>query len=169
MRAFGPWVGWMAGWGLIAAVAVLAIGAIVAAYVLAGRGTPEAAQSNTTPSSQAPEPSGTPSATAVSAADTQARMDAFITSYISTVTSDPRAAFDQLTPGFQQASGGYPGYIDWWSKVRSAELASITSDPSDFTVGYTINYVMKTGATNTQRVRLQLKPLADGYLISGEG
>ena len=157
------------GWGLIAAVAVLAIGAIVAAYVLAGRGTPEAAQSNTTPSSQAPEPSGTPSATAVSAADTQARMDAFITSYISTVTSDPRAAFDQLTPGFQQASGGYPGYIDWWSKVRSAELASITSDPSDFTVGYTINYVMKTGATNTQRVRLQLKPLADGYLISGEG
>ena len=54
-------------------------------------------------------------------------MDAFITSYLSTVTSDPRAAFDQLTPGFQEASGGYDGYIGWWSKVQSAELATSTA------------------------------------------
>ena len=96
-------------------------------------------------------------------------MDAFITSYIATVTSDPRAAFDQLTPEFQEASGGYEGYMRWWGKVRSAELADVSSDPSDLTVGYTVDYVMKTGKKITQSVRLQLQRLDDQYLIAGEG
>ena len=96
-------------------------------------------------------------------------MDSFITSYIATVTSDPRAAFDQLTPEFQEASGGYEGYIGWWGQVRSAELAEVSSDPSDLTVGYTVNYVMKSGRRDTDRIRLQLQRLDDRYLIAGEG
>ncbi len=156
-------------WGLIAAVAVLAVAAIVTAYVLAGRGTPTALPDDTPQSSPTSAPSESASTPAASPADTQQQMDAFITSYIATVTSDPRAAFDQLTPDFQAASGGYPGYIGWWSKVRSAQLSDVSSDPSDLTVGYTVNYVMKTGAKNTQRVRLQLQRLDDGYLIAGEG
>ncbi len=154
------------GWGLIAAVAVLAVAAVVTAYVLAGRGTPEASP-DTSSSSQASE---TPSSAAsTSAEDTRAQMDAFITSYIATVTSDPRAAFEQLTPEFQEASGGYEGYNGWWSKVRSAKLASISSDPSDLTVGYKVDYVMKSGAKSTEQIRLQLQRLDDTYLIAGEG
>ena len=153
-------------WGLIAAVAVLAVAAIVAAYVWAGRGTPEALPDDTPQSSQTSDPPSTPP---LSAKDTREQMDAFITSYIATVTSDPRAAFDQLTPEFQVASGGYDGYMGWWGRVRSAELASVTSDPSDLTVGYTIDYVMKTGKKITQSVRLQLQRLDDQYLIAGEG
>lgn len=156
------------GWGAIAAVAVLAVAAIVAAYVLAGRGTPEALPTDSPESSQTSD--GTTTSTPpLSAEDTREQMDAFITSYITTVTSDPRAAFDQLTPEFQEASGGLDGYIGWWSQVRSAELESMTSDPSDLTVGYTVNYVMKTGRESTQRVRLQLQRLDDQYLIAGEG
>lgn len=158
-----------AAWGLIAAVAVLAVGAIVAAYVLAGRGTPEAAPEDATQSSQTSDPSESEGSPAPAPADTQAEMDSFITSYISTVTSDPRAAFDQLTPEFKDASGGFEGYNGWWSKVRSAQLSDVNSDPSDLTVGYTVNYVMKTGAKSTQRIRLQLQRLDDGYLIAGEG
>ncbi|KRE95041.1 hypothetical protein ASG76_04930 [Nocardioides sp. Soil774] len=157
-------------WGWIVAAAVLAVAAVVAAYVLAGRGTPEAVPDDRdtgAPASQDSSP--TPSASPVSAEDTRAQMDAFITDYIATVTSDPRAAFERLTPEFQQESGGYPGYIGWWGTVRSAELADVSSNPSDLTVGYTVNYVMKSGERSTQRVRLQLKRLDDQLLISGEG
>jgi hypothetical protein len=96
-------------------------------------------------------------------------MDAFITSYLATVTSDPRAAFDRLTPEFQRASGGYQGYMGWWGRVQSASLAEVASDPSDLTVGYTVNYVMRTGERNTERVRLQLERFDDQLLIAGEG
>jgi hypothetical protein len=156
-------------WGLIAAVAVLAVAAIVTAYVLAGRGTPEALPDDAPASSGTSETSETTSTPPLSAEDTREQMDAFITSYIATVTSDPRAAFDQLTPEFQEASGGYDGYMGWWSQVRTAELSSVSSDPSDLTVGYTIDYVMKTGRRSTQHVRLQLQRFDDKYLIAGEG
>jgi serine/threonine protein kinase len=158
-------------WGWLAAAAVLAVAAVVTAYVWAGRGSPEAlpdeqqqprsaATSETTTGSTAPP---------VTAEDTRAQMDAFITSYLATVTSDPRAAFNRLTPEFQRASGGYEGYMGWWGRVQSASLAEVASDPSDLTVGYTVNYVMRTGERNTQRVRLQLERFDDQLLIAGEG
>jgi predicted Ser/Thr protein kinase len=158
------------GWGWIAAAAVAAVAAVVAAYVWAGRGTPEASGDDSTASSQTsstdePSEAGTPEP---SAEELRQQMDAFVTSYLATVTTDPRAAFDQLTPEFQEASGGYDGYIGWWSKVQSAELTSVDSNPSDRTVAYTVNYRMKTGRTNTSRVRLQLQRDGDDYLIAGE-
>ena len=158
-------------WGWMAAAAALALAAIVTAYVLAGRGTPEAQPE--AGSSASPEPSATsepePSASPASAADTKEQMDAFISSYLATVTTDPRAAFEQLTPAFQEASNGYDGYMGWWGKVRSAELASVSSDPSDLTVGYTVDYVMKSGERTSQQVRLQLTQDGDQLLIAGEG
>ena len=158
-------------WAMIAAAATLAVAAVVAAYVLAGRGTPEARPEDSrgggSPSSQSSEP--TPSASAVSAEDTRQQMDAFITDYIATVTSDPRAAFDRLTPEFQRSSGGFGGYMRWWGKVRSAQISDVSSNPSDLTVGYTVSYVMKSGERLTQDVRLQLQRLDDQLLISGEG
>lgn len=160
-------------WGWLAAAAVLAVAAVVTAYVWAGRGTPEALpddqQSRTQETSQAPASSDGNSSPPVTAEDTREQMDAFITSYLATVTSEPRAAFAQLTPEFQEASGGFEGYMGWWGKVESASLAEVASDPSDLTVGYTVDYVMKSGARSTQRVRLQLERLDDRLLIAGEG
>jgi hypothetical protein len=142
----------------------------VAAYVWAGRGTPEALPDEQQPRSAQPsETTASSSAPPVTAADTRRQMDAFITSYLSTVTSNPRAAFEQLTPEFQDASGGFEGYMGWWGKVQSASLADIASDPSDLTVGYTVDYVMKSGERSTQDVRLQLERLDDRLLIAGEG
>ena len=102
-------------WGWLAAVAVLAVAAVVAAYVWAGRGTPEALPDEQQPrAAETSETTTGSTAPTVTAEDTRAQMDAFITSYLATVTSDPRAAFDRLTPEFQQASGGYEGYMGWW-------------------------------------------------------
>ncbi|MBC2934225.1 serine/threonine-protein kinase [Nocardioides sp. zg-1228] len=156
-------------WAWPVAAAALALAAIAAAYVWAGRGTPEALPEERQRTS--PETSQTPvgSAPPATAEDTRKQMDAFIGSYLSTVTSDPRDAFDQLTPEFQDASGGFEGYMGWWSQVRSASLVDVTSDPSDLTVGYTVDYVMKSGERSTQRVRLQLERRDDRLLIAGEG
>ncbi|MFC7727316.1 serine/threonine-protein kinase [Nocardioides sp. GCM10028917] len=157
-------------WAGLATVAVLAVAAVVAAYVWAGRGTPEAL-----PDEQQPRPAATSQTTTgstsppVTAEDTREQMDAFITSYLATVTSDPRAAFNRLTPEFRRASGGYEGYMGWWGRVQSASLAEVASDPSDLTVGYTVNYVMTNGERITERVRLQLERFDDRLLIAGEG
>ncbi|TGN65242.1 serine/threonine protein kinase [Nocardioides eburneiflavus] len=155
-------------WGLIAAAGVLAVAAVVAAYVLAGRDTPEAVTEDgpSTPRTSQATGSSTPP---LSAEDTREQMDAFITSYLETVTSDPEAAFQQLTPEFREASGGFEGYMGWWGRVRSATLEEIESNPSDLTVGYTVDYVMKSGERDTQRVRLQLERFDDQLLIAGEG
>ncbi len=153
----------------IALAAVLAVAAVVAAYVWAGRETPEAVEDDTPRSPTSSQTTSTSTAPPLSAEDTREQMDAFIASYLSTVTRNPRKAFDQLTPEFQQVSGGYEGYIGWWGKVRSARLADVQSDPSDLTVGYTVDYVFTSGARDTQDVRLQLQRFDDTYLIAGEG
>lgn len=158
-------------WGWLAAAAVLAVAAVAAAYVWAGRGTPEALPDDPQPRSQQTSQATATESTSppLTAEDTRQQMDAFITSYLATVTSDPRAAFAQLTPEFQEASGGFEGYMGWWGKVESASLAEVASDPSDLTVGYTVDYVMKSGDRSTQRIRLQLERLDDKLLIAGEG
>ncbi|MGF9754844.1 serine/threonine-protein kinase [Microvirga sp. 0TCS3.31] len=160
-------------WGWLAAAAVLAVAAVVTAYVWAGRGSPEALPDERQPRSaettETTETTTGSTAPPVTAEDTRAQMDAFITSYLATVTTDPREAFNRLTPEFQRASGGYEGYMGWWGRVQSASLAEVASDPSDLTVGYTVNYVMRTGERSTQRVRLQLERFDDQLLIAGEG
>ena len=105
-------------WGWIVAAAATAIAAVVAAYVLAGRGTPEAAPDGSDQPSQtagtetgSDDPATDAGSTEPTPEEVRQQMDDFITSYLSTVTTDPRAAFQQLTPEFQAASGDYEGYI----------------------------------------------------------
>ena len=158
-------------WGWVVAAVVAVVAVAVTAYVLAGRSTPEAAddpagQQSAQEAPTSPDPTTT--SPPLSAEDTQEQMDAFIASYLSTATSDPRAAFDQLTPEFQDRSDGYDGYVGWWGNVRSASLAGIQSNPADLTVSYTVDYVMKSGERTSERVRLQLQRQDDRYLIAGE-
>ena len=56
-------------------------------------------------------------------------MTSFITTYLSTVTSDPEATFAMLTPEFQEASNGFEGYSGFWGTVESATPSNITADP----------------------------------------
>ena len=59
----------------------------------------------------------TPSADTESVAD---RQRAFVTDYLSTVTSDPRSSFEMLTPAFQRHSGGFDDYSGYWGTIDSA-------------------------------------------------
>ena len=73
----------------------------------------------------------------------------------------------QVTVEDRPEPSARPGWVV--VKVESASLAEVASDPSDLTVGYTVNYVMKSGDRSTQRIRLQLERLDDRLLIAGEG
>ena len=46
-------------------------------------------------------------------------MENFIEDYLATVTSDPKAAWDQLTPQFQAESGGFGQYQKFWSGFQT--------------------------------------------------
>ena len=161
--------------GWIAAAAALVLVAVLAVWMWPGDGdrpTADGGGTSEQPSqSQSQSESQSPQAeeTTQTPEQTQAAMDAFVTDYLAQVTSDPESAFSMLTPKFQRQSGGYDGYIGWWGTVRSATPTAIESNPSDLSVDYTVDYVMKSGRQETQQVSLRLARQGDGFLIAGEG
>jgi len=160
-------------WALIVLLALaLVVAMAVAFWVGLGDGddAPKALP-NTTSSSPSPSqtPSGTPSPSATpSAAEPDAdAMVSFATSYVSSAVLDPQRAFDQLTPAYQQASGGFSGYRDnFWGSVTRARVLSATADPDNLTVSYTYRYVQR-GTPHVEDVTLQLEFEDGRYLISG--
>lgn len=100
---------------------------------------------------------------------TEADMRAFIANYLTTVTTDPRAAFALLTPEYQAASGDLKGYLGWWNQVSSAELLNLKADPETLDVSYSVKYEMRNGKKRTERIDLHLVRHDDHYLIDGAG
>ncbi|MCH1869034.1 serine/threonine-protein kinase [Nocardioides sp. CFH 31398] len=114
--------------------------------------------------SESPSPSESESPEA-DAAD----MTAFIEGYLATVTSDPEAAFGELTPGFQSASGGIGGYRGFWDGIASATPSNVSADPDTMTVSYDVDYRLVGGGSDSDQVTLRLELTDDGqYLIAGE-
>jgi eukaryotic-like serine/threonine-protein kinase len=159
----------------LALLALIGAAAVVAAVYLGwnvltggaddGRrtATPESTAS-TGPSSPDPSPSEEDPEPTADAEE----MEAFVQDYLATVTSDPRAAWQRLTPGFQQASGSFGAYRGFWGRVDSAEVTSVSASPEEMTVSYAVTYQMADGTTTDDDVVLDLV-LEDGrYLIAGE-
>ena len=120
-----------------------------------------------------PPPSSNPGDTPSSAAGgpqteaTQEGMEAFIEDYLSLVTRDPEAAFELLTPDYQEASGGLEGYLGFWETVSNTRLLSVDADPETLVVDYRYRYNVQRGPV-TEDVSLQLELTDDGdYLIAG--
>ncbi len=121
------------------------------------------------------EPTDGGSVTTSEGADPEATaeaMEAFVTDYLATVTSDPESAWAMLTPDFQQASGGFEEYRRFWDTVESATVVSIEADPENLTVHYTVEYT-PTGPKGKadprqDEVTLRLEENGDGFLIADE-
>ena len=124
-------------------------------------GPGSATPSETTDGQPSTSKSGDPEAEA-------AAMEAFVTDYLTTVTSDPKSAWEMLTPEFQRASGGYGQYKGFWGTVESASVVAIEGDPDALTVTYTVEYTMNEGETRQDDVTLQLEQSGDGFLIADE-
>jgi eukaryotic-like serine/threonine-protein kinase len=155
-RSRWPWIAAAA-----ALVAVAAIAAI-AAYLGSGdSGRPTAAPRS--PSSSTSSPTSTSSA-----ASPGEQMRSFITTYLSTVTSDQHRSWAMLTPSFQDESGGFGQYRQFWRTITSATPRDITPDPAAMTVTYGVDYVKTDGSSTSDQVTLQLVPSGSSYLIAGE-
>jgi serine/threonine protein kinase len=123
------------------------------------------------PDSTSADPEETPSSSTSGQAPTASKedMEAFVDDYLSLVVSDPEAAFDRLTPGFQKDSGGLNGYLRFWDTVTSTKLNSVSADTDAMTVDYNYTYVVRGEGPTTEDVSLQLEPDGDGgFLIAGE-
>ena len=155
-------------------VALLAVAATVLAVVLGGwlltreddtGGAGTSTGSGTTDASSSPSsPSGSPS----DAGPTAQGMEDFAASYLATVTEDPATTWKQLTPAFQEQSGGFKGYEGFWSTIDSATLVSATGDPENMTVSYRVTYDKANGSTSTSDVTLKLDYQDGQYLIADE-
>lgn len=99
---------------------------------------------------------------------TAAGMESFVTDYLATVTSDPKAAWEQLTPEFQAESGNFGQYQGFWKTIDSAQVTSVEADPNSRRVTYTVEYVREDGSSTTDVVTLQLDGTDGAYLISAE-
>jgi hypothetical protein len=130
------------------------------------QGTPAANQTQQASPSQAesPSPKKSPSKAEPSAEE----MSAFVEDYLSTVTSDPETTWNQLTPAFQEQSGGFESYSGFWGGIESATPSDVQADPEAMTVSYSVDYVEQGGGTSSDQVTLELVQRGDRYLISGE-
>ena len=98
-----------------------------------------------------------------------AGMEAFITDYLATAPTSPETTFEQLTPAFQEQSGGFGGYSGYWGTIESATPVEITADPEALSVAYTVDYVKTDGSETTGDVVLGLVFRNGDYLIASEG
>jgi serine/threonine protein kinase len=150
-------------WWLVGGAAAVLLAVVVALVLLLG-------PSDDPPGGTAGDPSPTSSSpgTESPAPPTAPGMTQFVEDYLSEVTQDPRSTWDRLTPSFQDASGGFDSYSDFWTRVESAEPSDIRADPSNLTVRYEVEYEMRSGDETEDDVTLVLTWDGERYLIDRE-
>ncbi|MDO9454869.1 serine/threonine-protein kinase [Nocardioides sp.] len=129
---------------------------------------PVADPSSSQGATRSPDEPPTTEPTSTPAAPTDEELEAFITDYLSTASSDPAAGYTQLTPAFQAASGGIDGYSGFWGDVSNPRLLSVSADPEALTVTYTYRFNQRGEGVQTDDVTLQLVQDGDRLLIDGE-
>jgi hypothetical protein len=145
------------------------VAAVVVAFVIGMEGDDgkndanDGTQSSSGPGTDAPtSPSSTPEK------PTEQGMRDFIDDYIATASSDPAAAFDMLTPAFQDESNGLSGYEEFWGDVRSAKILDVSADPETLEVSYTYRYNRPGDGPVEDDVVLRLTFEDGTYLIAQE-
>ncbi len=153
----------------------LAVGALALLLVLAwSAGNPRDDRSSDGTTAASAPPSATSSAsTSPSPSNesgeepTTAGMRDFVTTYLQTATSDPKASWEMLTPSFQRASGSFGQYQKFWRAQRSATLRSFDADPDRLEVEYVVRY-QRDGDPVDDTVVLGLVFDGGRYLIDSE-
>jgi len=151
------------GVGLMAAAAVALLALALVVALKWGR-EPAPSPPDESPSS----PSTSQSESTPDTKATEQAMEGFVEDYLALVTTDRRAAWQQLTPSFQAQSGGFGPYQRWWRTIRDYDIRKMRADADAGTVDYTVHYERNDGSQLTNQVSLQLVPSGDSYLIAGE-
>jgi len=131
--------------------------------------TPSGAGNDTPSQTEDTQPSDPSDSSAPAAEPNATDMEAFITDYLATAPSSPETTFQQLTPAFQEASGGIGDYSGYWSTIETATPVEINADPEALTVAYSVDYVRTDGSEVSGDVVLGLVFKNGEYLIANEG
>ena len=150
-------------WLLAAGAATALVLVVLVAVLIGQRGTDDQAPGSANPSSG----SGAPSSEETDG-PTAEGMESFIETYLETADSDPSAAFEMLTPAFQEQSNGIDGYVGFWQEVKNVRLEKVSADPDSLEVSYTYRFQRGSGRPETDDVVLQLTFEDGTYLIDGE-
>jgi len=146
------------------ALAVVAVVVIVVAWLLGSDPDSGADPQSPSSSSSSSGSSQPPPSNAVTADG----MENFMEDYLSTVTTDQKAAWQRLTPQFQKESGGFGTYKKFWRGYQSADIVEFAADPEAMTVTYTVEYLDQAGQKSTDHVTLRLEGTDGDFLIAGE-
>jgi hypothetical protein len=155
---------------LVAGIALLFVAFLVRGMSSAGgpEADPGTGTSTGTSTGGGPGDGGSASTTPASSGATDDGITSFIESYLATAPKDPETAFAQLTPEFQDQSGGLDGYSGFWDTIATATPSNIDPDADSLTVSYDVAYVRDDGGRNNDSVSLDLDFQDGKYLIAGE-
>ena len=159
-RRSGGVLPWLVG------AAVVALVAMIGLIVFYGNEDPPDAPSGE-PTSQSP-PTTSPGETAEANAED---MEAFVSDYLATASSDPPSGFEMLTPEFKAASGGLEGYESFWGSVSNVDLLDVganADDPDNLTVTYRYTFNLRGEGKQEDDVALRLVYQDGRYLIADE-
>ena len=98
-------------------------------------------------------------------------MRAFVQQYVDTALADPGAAWDQLSPRFQQdcCAGDEGTYTGFWNTIESATLRDVKANPGSMEVSYTITWDPEgERGPEDEDVTLGLVANGESYLIDYE-
>ena len=155
--------------GLIAIVLVAVVALAFVGFLVRGMSGGGGPETGPTASDSSNPGNGSSVSTSPAASEaTDAGITSFIERYLATAPKDPEKAFRQLTPAFQDESGGLDGYSGFWDTIATATPSNIRPDARNLTVSYDVAYARDDGESRSDSVSLDLE-LKDGkYLIAGE-
>ncbi len=155
-------------WLRILGAALVLLAAMGVAFAIGMRGGGDEDDATGSTSSSA-TPSETASSSSGNAEEpSEAGMVDFIDNYIETASHDPAAAFDMLTPAFQEKSHGLSGYEGFWGDVHGVKLLDVSADPATLEVSYTYRYAKPGHGPVEDDVVLRLTYDNGSYLIDQE-
>ena len=97
-------------------------------------------------------------------------MRTFVQDYVDTAVADPAAAWELLTPRFQEdcCDGDEGSYTGYWNTIDAATLSDVKANPAEMTVTYTITWDPEDRDPEDEVVTLGLVENGDSYLIDYE-
>lgn len=144
----------------------LAAGAVAAIIIITAFAVIPGGKDHTVDTPSAKGGSGQSTSPSADKTPTAKALEGFAADYLVTASNDPDEGFALLTPGYQQESGGLPGYTAFWGGVSGLDVQTVRGNPESLTVSYTYAYDFG-GSRRTEAVTLQLEKSGDSFLISG--
>jgi hypothetical protein len=160
-----PGAGQRRPWPLVLGATLALVIAVLIAFAI---GMNRGGADDATEPPSGPDTDASSTSASTGAEPTEAEMIGFIENYIATASSDPPAAFDMLTPSFQEQSHGLKGYEEFWGDVRNTKILDVSADPASLEVSYTYRYLKPPGPPQEDDVVLKLTYENGTYLIDQE-